>query len=94
MLDCFAGSGTTLEAACQLGRLWIGIDNSSEAIHTTLYRFAHGTKPMGDFVKRSTTQQNQPNIGLFRITDFALHVSEPYNGDIDELIVQWQGWTQ
>lgn len=94
VLDCFAGSGTTLEAASQLGRLWIGIDNSPEAIRTTLYRFSHGTQPMGDFVKNSTTQPSQPNLGLFRITDFALHVSEPYRGDIDELIVQWQGWIQ
>ena len=32
VLDCFAGSGTTLNAAQQLGRKWIGIDQSEEAI--------------------------------------------------------------
>lgn len=32
VLDCFAGSGTTLNAAQQLGRKWIGIDESEEAI--------------------------------------------------------------
>ena len=32
VLDCFAGSGTTLKAAQQLGRKWIGIDQSEEAI--------------------------------------------------------------
>lgn len=51
VLDCFAGSGTTLAVASELGRRWIGVDNSTEAIATTLRRFAVGTEPMGDFVK-------------------------------------------
>lgn len=50
VLDCFAGSGTTLTAADMLGRNWIGVDNSAEALRTILGRFAHGTEPMGDFV--------------------------------------------
>jgi len=32
ILDCFCGSGTTLKAAQDLGRKWIGIDESEEAI--------------------------------------------------------------
>jgi adenine-specific DNA-methyltransferase len=32
VLDCFAGSGTTLDVASQLQRRWIGIDNSPAAI--------------------------------------------------------------
>ena len=32
VLDCFAGSGTTLKAAHANGRKWIGIDQSDEAI--------------------------------------------------------------
>jgi adenine-specific DNA-methyltransferase len=50
VLDCFSGSGTTLAVADRLGRRWIGVDNSEEAIRTTLRRFKHGTEKMGDFV--------------------------------------------
>jgi adenine-specific DNA-methyltransferase len=32
VLDCFAGSGTTLKSAQKNGRKWIGIDESDEAI--------------------------------------------------------------
>lgn len=34
VLDCFAGSGTTLERAYKLGRKFIGVDNSDIAIKT------------------------------------------------------------
>jgi adenine-specific DNA-methyltransferase len=50
VLDGFSGSGTTLAVASELGRRWIGVDNSPEAIRTTLQRFAVGLKPMGDYV--------------------------------------------
>ncbi len=52
VLDCFSGSGTTLDVAHRLKRRWIGTDNSAEAIKTTLTRFATGLEPMGDFVKK------------------------------------------
>ncbi|MBI5774000.1 MAG: site-specific DNA-methyltransferase [Verrucomicrobia bacterium] len=52
VLDCFCGSGTTLEAAHRLSRHWLGVDQSPEAIRTTLARFAKGVEPMGDFVRR------------------------------------------
>jgi len=38
VLDCFAGSGTTLTRAEELGRRWIGIDNSPWAIQVALKR--------------------------------------------------------
>jgi len=38
VMDCFCGSGTTLVVAEDLGRNWIGIDNSDVAIKTTIKR--------------------------------------------------------
>lgn len=38
VLDCFCGSGSTLKAAKDLGRVWIGIDKSEEAIKVALER--------------------------------------------------------
>ena len=38
VLDCFCGSGTTLQASQELGRSWMGIDQSDEAIRVTQER--------------------------------------------------------
>lgn len=38
VLDCFAGSGTTLKAAQTNGRKWIGIDQSDEAIKAIIQK--------------------------------------------------------
>ncbi len=55
VLDCFAGSGTTLDLAEQYGRKWIGIDNSSEAISNIFKRFYSGLEEMGDYVNKTNT---------------------------------------
>lgn len=52
VMDCYAGSGTTLAVASRLGRRWIGVDCSDEAIKATLHRFECGMERMGDFVSR------------------------------------------
>jgi len=69
VLDCFCGSGTTLAVAEMLGRFWIGIDRSSEAITATLQRFVKGAERMGDFVQRNDDSQNddlqEQQLGLF-----------------------------
>lgn len=94
VLDCFCGSGTTLDSASQLNRNWIGIDNSLESTATTLKRFAKGLEPMGDFVNKTEASQlslfgsTQPDI----INDFSLYTIEPYNNELDEILGQWQTW--
>jgi adenine-specific DNA-methyltransferase len=45
VLDCFSGSGTTLVAADQLNRSWIGIDGSEIAIKTALTRLMGRVEP-------------------------------------------------
>lgn len=60
ILDCFAGSGTTLAVADELNRKWIGIDCSDEAINTIFDRFLNGVSALGDFVEKKPSQN-----GLF-----------------------------
>lgn len=70
VMDCYAGSGTTLAVASSLGRRWIGVDRSDEAIKTTLHRFELGTERMGDFV----SAKKQSVLPLHNaITDFTLY---------------------
>lgn len=102
VLDCFTGSGTTLAVASQLGRRWIGIDNSLEAITTTLGRFTQGMAPMGDFVGN---RSNRPTVlsphlpGLetpahVPITDFQFYGStapcQIDDTDISGVVEKWR----
>ncbi len=48
VLDCFAGSGTTLAACQELGRYWLGIDQSQAAVDTIQRRFSE-TKPLVEY---------------------------------------------
>ena len=50
VMDCFCGSGTTLEAAASLGRKFLGIDIANPAIKATVKRLSEGRSAMGDFV--------------------------------------------
>jgi len=59
VLDCYAGSGTTLVVADEIQRHWIGIDSSPEAITTILKRFEGGLLPMGDYVKTKSSKANK-----------------------------------
>ncbi|MGD0022956.1 MAG: site-specific DNA-methyltransferase [Smithellaceae bacterium] len=69
VLDCFSGSGTTLGVASHKRRRWIGVDNSPEAISTTMRRFAKGLEPMGDFVSKLESaeqdEESEATLSLF-----------------------------
>ena len=95
VLDCFCGSGTTLDMASQLKRKWIGIDNSSTALDTILNRFAKGLEPMGDFVNRKPKASQLPLFNpsqLSIINKFSLYVTDLYMGELDGLVEQWKIW--
>jgi adenine-specific DNA-methyltransferase len=51
VIDPFCGSGTTLQAARDLGRHFIGVDTSFTAAKATLKRMRYGLEAMGDYVK-------------------------------------------
>lgn len=90
-LDCFMGSGTTLVVAEELGRRWIGIDSSVEALATTVERLANGSEPMGDFVKGKKTKQ--PTLfdhpSMLR-TSFDLHIAEGPSLPSTEDLKNWE----
>jgi adenine-specific DNA-methyltransferase len=73
VLDCFAGSGTTLVCANELDRNWIGIDNSPEALRVMMERFRTGSSRMGDFSAHRLIQPEpekvEPALELFEKTE-------------------------
>jgi len=83
VMDCYCGSGTTLAVASDLGRRWIGIDNSKEAIKTTLQRFKTGTERMGDFVNGN--KQSELPFLHNSISDFVLYKPEEYKSAVTEI---------
>ena len=85
VLDAFCGSGTTMQAAYNLGRTWIGIDCAEEAICSVLKRFNIGSERMGDFVSGKMTRTYKPyelldkgnfSQGLFGTCPFQFWVSD------------------
>lgn len=66
VLDCYAGSGTTMAVADKLQRHWIGVDRSPVAITTIFERFERGLIPMGDYVsKPPKSTKPDPQSSLF-----------------------------
>jgi adenine-specific DNA-methyltransferase len=93
VLDCFAGSGTTLDVAGRLGRKWIGIDRGFESIATICHRISQGTARMGNF--RSSSDQS--NDGYFSFEEdarpFDFHIERHLLGDLESYSKETEGKT-
>lgn len=61
VLDCFAGSGTTVIACEQLGRRWICIDNSPIAVEIAMKRLL-GLKQLRAFALYGSVEQSLPKV--------------------------------
>lgn len=87
VLDCFSGSGTTLAVSSELSREWIGIDNSLEAIITTIERFSRGLQPMGDFVRKPSVPKQGELIKLNEsVRDFCVFIESSQIDESDRIL--------
>jgi adenine-specific DNA-methyltransferase len=62
VIDPFCGSGTTLQAARDLDRRFIGVDASFTAAKATLKRMRHGTEAMGDYINPKSLKALQLSL--------------------------------
>lgn len=83
VMDCFAGSGTTLGAAFETGRQWIGVDNSPESLKAILKRFVHGLETYGDYV--NTTDYMQCSLDLMDKCGFSIFTSKDRAATVQEI---------
>ena len=91
VVDPFCGSGTTLHAARDLGRRYIGVDASFTAAKATLGRMRNGLKPMGDYVSVKTVRQqelpllpkDQPHASCTFVVD--RHLVDKYKDEISKI---------
>ena len=82
VVDPFCGSGTTLHAARDLGRRYIGVDASFAAAKAAISRMRRGLEPMGDYVNgRGHSLRTLPLIQ-------DPHFESPISFIVDERIAQ------
>jgi hypothetical protein len=89
VLDCFSGSGTTIESAQRLGRHWIGCDINKGAIQTTSKRLqsvireqieSKKNKPLTLALstegegKADQAQPTQHSFTIWRVNDYDLAI--------------------
>lgn len=83
VMDCFAGSGTTLGAAFETGRQWIGVDNSPESLKAILKRFVHGLEAYGNYV--NATDYTQCTLDLMDKCGFSIITTEDMATTVQEI---------
>lgn len=87
VLDCFAGSGTTLGAAFELKRKWIGVDNSIESMKAIFKRFITGLEVYGDYVTGAGTRKPmQMSLDLYEKCSFDVMATNEYATAFNDLI--------
>ena len=83
VMDCFAGSGTTLGAAFDTCRRWIGVDNSPESLKAILKRFVYGLEAYGDYV--NTTEYTQCTLELMDKCGFSIFTNDDMFSMVQEI---------
>ena len=84
VMDAFCGSGTTMGAAFELNRKWIGIDNSQESLKAVLMRFTGGLKRYGDYV--NTNKIIEQTIDFGENCCFTIFSSEDDKNLVEQII--------
>ena len=72
ILDCFCGSGTTLKAAKDLDREWIGIDKSEEAINAAMKKLKSKQKTLNienefEYLEQIFVPSQEKNPNLYSL---------------------------
>lgn len=84
VLDCFAGSGTTLDAAFCCNRKWIGADNSLESIKSIIKRFTKGLDTYGDYVDKKENNI-QLSLDLEQKCSFSIFSAKDQKKEIEKI---------
>ena len=84
VLDCFAGSGTTLGAAFECDRKWIGADSSPESIKAILKRFTVGLDLYGDYVSETQDCLQMP-LAMNETCPFYIYTTYALKEEIEDI---------
>ncbi|WP_196592908.1 site-specific DNA-methyltransferase [Pectinatus sottacetonis] len=85
VLDCFAGSGTTLGAAFENNRYWIGVDNSIESIKAIMKRFTDGLDIYGNYVNNQ--EYVKSTLDFMGKCSFSIITSKENEKNISDLCI-------